>query len=197
MWSAAVYVPVALVPDNPIAIDNTQAAVEDNAFDVLVSDDDTLTIIAVSQPASDSAVINASSDSFAYTIDAVTGGTAMCAVSINVTAAGSETAIYVYNIRFHHKLDGKFRRAVFEICSDDGDTPIAGMQVTATFAEQRFTAYTNENGVMITNCIRNVASCAYDANVIDLVIADYNWNRLLDLEEGSDDVLGPDARLSC
>ena len=201
------------VNDPPVAIDDSAEADQDVAetIDVLANDTDvdsvTLTVTDATNGANGTVTINPDhtvnytpnagffgTDSFDYTVSDGNGGTDTGTVTIDVAQASTETAMYVYDIRFDNKLDGKFRRAVFEIHSEGA--PLAGVQVTATFADETFTGYSDENGVFSTNWIRNLPSGDYYANVIDLLMTDYDWDRTMDVEDDSDEVDGPDDLLS-
>jgi hypothetical protein len=209
--TATVSVSAAAVNDAPVATDDTAATTPDTPVivDVLANDTDvdldTLSIHSVGAASNGTVTVGGSTvtytpdagftgtDSFDYTVSDGNGGFDTGTVTVSV---GNETAIYVYDIRFDNKLDGKFRRAVFEIRSEDGDSPVSGVEVTATFAGETYTGYTDENGIFTTSWIRNLASGNYYANVVDLVMTNYYWDRLMDLEDDSDEVLGPDALLS-
>ncbi|MEZ6073176.1 MAG: Calx-beta domain-containing protein [Pirellulales bacterium] len=73
----------------------------------------------------------------------------------------SANTLYVYDIRFESKRNGKDWRAVFEIRSDsnaDGigsnsDAVAAGVTVTVTFAGRVYTGTTDSNGVFRTSWI--------------------------------------------
>jgi len=113
--------------------------------------------------------------------------------------------LFVYDISFDSKRGGRDFRAVFEIRSDsDGDglgtandAVAAGVSVTVTFAGQSYTGVTDSNGIFRTDWVKNLGSGDYYANVVDLALADFVWNRLaLDLEDDSDGDGFPDDLLT-
>ncbi|MCA9262727.1 MAG: proprotein convertase P-domain-containing protein [Planctomycetales bacterium] len=114
------------------------------------------------------------------------------------------SALFVYDIRFESKRGGKDHRAVFEIRTDsngDGlgtsdDAPIAGVEVTVTFAGMSFSGTTDASGVFRTSWIKNTPSGDHFAEIQDLALAEYLWDQFLDLEDDSDGDGKPDAVLT-
>jgi hypothetical protein len=112
-------------------------------------------------------------------------------------------ALFVYDIRFESNRGGRDHRAVAEIRSDsDGDgkatandLPIAGVQVTITFAGETYVEVTDADGLVRTPWGKNLRSGSYYANVTDLALDGFTWDPLLDLEDDSDDEIGPDDLL--
>jgi subtilisin-like proprotein convertase family protein len=112
--------------------------------------------------------------------------------------------MFVYDIRFDSKRGGKDHRAVFEIRADsDGDgqgtssdNPVAGVEITVTFAGMTFTGTTDSSGVFRTPWIQNTPAGIHYANAVDLALADYVWDPLLDLEDDSDGDGKPDGVLT-
>jgi len=211
--TATVNVTVTSVPDDPVAVNDTATTEEDTAFDVMVldndydADDDTLSVVSVTQPSNGVVVNNGSSvtytpnagyignDLFTYTVSDGNGGTDTGNVSINVSAANSDVALYVYDIRFESKRGNKDWRAVFEIRSDsnaDGqggaaDAVASGVTITVEFAGQTYTGTTDADGVFRTSWIKDLSSGSHYAEAVDLVLANCFWNPLtLDLEDDLD-----------
>ena len=77
------------------------------------------------------------------------------------------------------------------------DVPLAGVQVTVTFANKTFTGLTDSEGIFRSEPIKGVKSGEYFANVIDLALTDFVWDPLaLDLEDDTDEDGLPDNLLS-
>jgi hypothetical protein len=163
--------------------------------------------MSVSLPSNGTAVINADNtitytpnsgfigiDTFDYTISDGNGGTDTATVSIEVSAANAETALYVYDIHFESKAGGKFWQAVFEIRGDsngDGqgtsaDAAVAGVAITVEFAGQTYTGTTDSDGIFRTDLVKGLSSGDHYAQVVDLAMTDYFWDPLLDLEDDTD-----------
>jgi hypothetical protein len=140
-------------------------------------------------------------DGFTYMAHDGTANSNLANVSITVSTANN--AIYVYDIRFDSKRGNKDWRAVFEIRSDSngngmgdaGDSPIAGVQIEVIFAGNTYTGTTDANGIFRTSWIRNLEGGDHYANAVDLALTGYTWDMLLDLEDDSDSIAGPDALL--
>ncbi len=62
----------------------------------------------------------------------------------------------------------------------------AGAQVTLVFNGMTYSGVTDSNGTFRTDWIKNLNSGNYNAEVTDLVMADFDWNHLLDLEDDDD-----------
>jgi hypothetical protein len=181
-------------------------------IDVLANDtdpdNDPLDVIAVTQGSNGFVSINpddtvtytpdagyAGPDSFTYTISDGNGGEDTATVSITVSS-GTETPLFVYDIRFESKRGNKDWRAVFEIHSDQGG-PAAGVAITVEFNGQIYQGTTDSDGVFRTSWIKNLGSGEHYAEVVDLVLADYFWDPLaMDLENDSDGDGYPDDVLS-
>ena len=111
------------------------------------------------------------------------------------------SALFVYEIRFDSKRGGKDHRAVVEIRTDsDGDgqgtsndDPVAGVEVRLTFAGTTYTGTTDSNGVFRTPWVRNTPAGDHYANAVDVALAGYIWDPLLDLEDDSDGDGKPDG----
>ncbi len=142
-------------------------------------------------------------DTFAYTIEDGLGGSDTATLSIDVSAVSVNT-LYVYDIRFESKRGGRDWRAVFEIRSDSNangqgdsaDNLVAGVNITVNFAGNTYSGTTDANGVFRTDWIRDLGSGNHYANAVDLVLANYVWSRLLDLEDDTDGDGDPDDLLS-
>ena len=169
---------------------------------------DTLTVTGASDGANGTTVVNVDNtitytpdpgfygtDSFTYTIDDGNGGTDTGEVTIDVAEAVTETAFYVYDIRFESQRRDRDWRAVFEIRSDsngsgDGDCertlPVAGVAITVEWNGITYTGVTDAYGVFRTGWAMNVKSGTYYADVVDLAMANYYWDQLMDLEDDSD-----------
>ena len=114
------------------------------------------------------------------------------------------STLFVYDIRFGSKRGGKDHRAVFEIRTDsDGDglgtsndNPIAGVDITVTFAGTTYSGTTDSSGVFRTPWIKNTPTGDHYANAVDLALAGYIWDSLLDLEDDSDGDGKPDDVLT-
>jgi uncharacterized membrane protein len=112
-------------------------------------------------------------------------------------------ALYVYDISFDSRRGNKDWRAVFEIRTDSnangtgdaGDSPIAGVQVEVIFAGSTYTGTTDSNGIFRTSWVRNLGNGDHYANAVDVALSGYSWDTMLDLEDDSDFILGPDALL--
>jgi hypothetical protein len=114
--------------------------------------------------------------------------------------------LYVYEIRFESKRNGKDWRAIFEIRSDsnaDGygtnsDAVAAGVQLTVTFAGQTYVGVTDASGVFRTTWITNLGSGNHYAEAVDLALAGFVWDPLssLNREDDSDNDGLPDAILA-
>lgn len=109
--------------------------------------------------------------------------------------------LFVYDIRFESIWGGWYQRAVFEIRSDsnaDGvgssaDAVAPGVAIDVEFAGRAYTGTTDSSGVFRTAWLRNVSSGSH-AEVLDLLLAGYEWNPLArDLEDDSDGDGRPDA----
>jgi hypothetical protein len=143
-------------------------------------------------------------DTFSYTITDGELNSLPATVSIEVTSGSTDRPLYVYDIRFESRVGGKFWQAVFEIHSDsndngivdDGDTGVAGVAITVTFAGQTYTGTTDADGIFRTGYIKNPGSGDHYANVVALTMADYFWDMLMDLEDDSDNDDNPDDVLS-
>jgi len=220
--TATVTVNVIAQPDAPVAVDDAVSTTEgtpvtgnvlDNDTD---ADGDTLFAALATNPTGGSVTLNTdgsftytpdtgtTSDTFTYTVSDGNGGTDVGAVSITVSTASTNT-LYVYDIRFESKRGNKDWRAVFEIRSDsdeDGegtaaDEVAAGVWIQVEFDGVIYEGATDADGVFRTNWIKDLGSGDYEAEVVDLVLADFDWNPLtLDLEGDSDDDGKPDDLLS-
>jgi len=220
--TATVTVNVIAQPDAPVAVDDAVSTTEgtpvtgnvlDNDTD---ADGDTLFAALATNPTGGSVTLNTdgsftytpdtgtTSDTFTYTVSDGNGGTDVGAVSITVSTASTNT-LYVYDIRFESKRGNKDWRAVFEIRSDsdeDGegtaaDEVAAGVWIQVEFDGVIYEGTTDADGVFRTNWIKDLGSGDYEAEVVDLVLADFDWNPLtLDLEGDSDDDGKPDDLLS-
>jgi hypothetical protein len=204
----------------PVAVNDAANTSKDNSvtIDVLTNDSDpdgdALSVIDVGEPRNGTAIINpddtityspnaefTGTDWFSYTISDGKGGTDSAWVSVEVTGPVTETAVYVYDIRFvQHSRKADWWQAVFEIRADaDGngiggnDTPGTGVAITVNFAGQTFTGTTDSNGIFTTDWVKKLqTSTNYYANVVDMALAGYLWDRLLDLEDDSDGDENPD-----
>jgi subtilisin-like proprotein convertase family protein len=222
--TATVTVTVNPIADPPGAVDDTAATDEGTAkiIDVLANDSDpdgdTLSVTDVSTPANGTAVINPDDTitytpdagftgtvTFDYTISDGNGGTDTGTVEVTVSPVSSDTPLYVYDIRFvQHDRKADWWQAVFEIRADvdgdgvDGDdTPGAGVAITVNFAGETFSGTTDSNGVFTTSWVRKLQSGTdYYANVVDMVLTDYVWDRLLDQKDDSDGDGDPDGWLN-
>lgn len=203
----------------PVAANDATTTLQDTPvmIDVLANDSDpdgdTLSVINASVPRTGSVIINSDdtitytpnagflgTDTFRYTISDGNGGTDTAWVSVKVTEPVTGTPIYVYDIRFESRR-GKEWRAIFEIRNDsnaDGqgsaaDAVAAGVTITVNFAGCTYTGVTGSDGVFRTSWINKLASGDHYANVADLVLAGYYWNRLsMDLEDDTDGDGNPD-----
>jgi uncharacterized delta-60 repeat protein len=139
-------------------------------------------------------------DSLTYTISDGRGGTATATVTVTVDGVDepptSDTAIYVYDIRFESKRRGKDWRAVVEI-RDEDNAPVAGVTVKVDFAGTTYTLTTDSNGIARTAWERNLASDDYYADAYDLALTGYVWDPFsIALEEDDSDGDGkPDELL--
>jgi subtilisin-like proprotein convertase family protein len=210
---AIVTIMVDPLADPPLAVDDAYSTPMDTAktMEVLTNDSDpdgdSLSVMSVSLPSNGTAVINADNtitytpnsgfigiDTFDYTISDGNGGTDTATVSIEVSAANAETALYVYDIHFESKAGGKFWQAVFEIRGDsngDGqgtsaDAAVAGVAITVEFAGQTYTGTTDSDGIFRTDLVKGLSSGDHYAQVVDLAMTDYFWDPLLDLEDDTD-----------
>jgi hypothetical protein len=220
MDTGTVTVSVDPVNDAPVAVDDSATTsdgtsatgnVLDNDSDV---DEDTLTAALATYPTGGTVILNpdgsftytpypgTTTDSFDYSVSDHNGGTDTATVSITES---SGTALYVYDIRFESKRGNKDWRAVFEIRSDsdaDGngtaaDDVAAGVWIRVEFDGVIYEGTTDADGVFRTSWIRGLGSGDHQAQVIDLVLADFDWNPLtLDLEGDSDGDGLPDEVLS-
>ena len=127
------------------------------------------------------------------------------ATIVDDDAAIDPNTLYVYDIRFESKRNGKDWRAVFEIRSDSNadslgnsnDSPATGVLMTVTFAGQTYTGVTDSSGVFRTNWIPNLSRGNHYAEAADLALAGFVWDPLaLDLEDDSDGDGLPDGLLS-
>jgi hypothetical protein len=128
------------------------------------------------------------------------------ATIVDDDAAINPNTLYVYDIRFESKRNGKDWRAIFEIRSDsnaDGvgtssDSPAAGVLVTVTFAGQTYTGVTDSSGVFRTNWLPNLSRGNHYAEAVDLALAGFVWDplSLLNREDDSDNDGLPDQLLS-
>jgi hypothetical protein len=108
--------------------------------------------------------------------------------------------LYVYDIRFESKRGGKDLRAVFEIRTDsDGDdqgtindNPVAGVEITVMFAGATYIGTTDSQGVFRTPWIKDAPTGHHYANAVDLALAGYVWDLMLDFEDDSDGDGKPD-----
>jgi subtilisin-like proprotein convertase family protein len=221
--TATVTVTVASVPDAPVAVNDTANTEEDTAVEVMVlnndydGDNDTLTVDSVTQPTNGSVANNGTSvtytpnagftgtDTFDYIVSDGNGGTDTGTVEVTVSPVSSDTPLYVYDIRFvQHDRKADWWQAVFEIRADsdgdgkpDNDAGVAGVAITVNFAGQTFTGTTDANGVFTTSWVRKLSSGTdYYANAVDLVLANYVWNHLMDQEDDTDLDGNPDDLLS-
>ena len=110
--------------------------------------------------------------------------------AIALTNVG-DTALFVYDIRFESKRGNKDWRAVFEIHSESGG-PVAGVSVVVNFAGQEYSGTTDSDGVFRTSWIRNLDSGTNYANAVDLVLTNFVWDPLLDMEDDTDGDGDPD-----
>jgi hypothetical protein len=218
---ATVAITVSAVNDAPVANDDAATTPQDTNVEIPVLandtdvDLDTLSIQSVSTASHGTVTIGGATvtytpdagffgtDSFNYTVSDNNGGTDIGTVTIEVAQASTDTAIYVYDIRFESRAGGKFWQAVFEIRSDsngDGqgdetDNAAVGAQITVEFAGQTYTGYTDAGGVFRTDWTKNAASGDY-AEVVDLVLTDHYWDPLaMDLENDSDGDGKPDDQI--
>ena len=76
---------------------------------------------------------------------------------------------------------------------DQDNNPILGASITVTFDEIEYQGTTNSAGIYTTPWIRNIGSGSHFAEVTDLVLANYDWNKDLDLEGDFDNDAFPDA----
>ena len=114
------------------------------------------------------------------------------------------STLFVYDIRFDSKRGGKDHRAIFEIRTDsDGDgfgtsndNPVAGVDITVTFAGTTYSGTTDSSGVFRTPWVRNTSAGDHYANAVDLALAGFIWDQLLDLEDDSDGDGKPDDLLT-
>ena len=139
-------------------------------------------------------------DSFDYS--ASDGGleSALATVTIDVTEA-NQNVIYVADIRFESERVWRWTRqtAIFEIRMDsngDGqgggaDDVAAGVAITVEFNGNSYSGVTQSDGTFRVGVWASNAS----AEVVDLALADYQWNPLLDLPGDSDGDGLPDATL--
>ncbi len=113
--------------------------------------------------------------------------------------------LYVYDIRFESTRANRDWRAVFEIRSDsDGDGEgtaaddvAAGVWIRVEFDGAIYEGTTDADGVFRTSWIKNLSSGDHEAEVVDLVLENYDWIPLtLDLEGDSDGDGLPDNILS-
>jgi hypothetical protein len=189
-------------------------------IDVLANDsdpdNDPLVVTEVSVPENGTAVINLDNiitytpsagfdgtDAFTYTISDGNGGVDAAQVTVTVSSQSSETALYVYDIRFEmNPTRAGTYRAVFEIhadVDDDGagnDSGAAGVAISADFGGKTYSGTTDSEGVFYTNWVKLKSGRTYFANVVDLVMANYIWDRLMDLEDDSDGDGRPDDVLA-
>lgn len=213
--TGTVTVNVLAQPDDPVAVDDAFSTTEGTPVtdNVLANDTDadgdTLTAALTTDPTGGAVTLSANgsftytpntgttTDTFTYTVSDGNGGTDTATVMIDVSAAPSETALYVYDIDFASKAGGKFWQAVFVIYSDDGDVPAAGVAITVEFAEQTYTGTTDADGIFRTDLVKDLGSGNHYAEVVDLVLTDHYWDPLLglDLEDDTDGDALPDAVL--
>jgi hypothetical protein len=205
----------------PVAIDDAATAETnvEQVIDVLANDSDpdadALVIDSVESPSvgGGTVVINLDHtisytsapgftgiDSFSYTASDGQGGTATATVTVDVTEA-TAAVMYVSDISFQSRKGGKEWRAIFEIRSDsnlngiadDADSAAANVSISVWFDGQLISGQTDANGIFRTDWFGNFSKGAtYYANVDGLMKDGYTWNQLLDLEDDSDAVLGPD-----
>ena len=79
------------------------------------------------------------------------------------------------------------------ICVRD---PASGVDITVTFAGTTYTGTTDSNGVFRTPWVRNTPAGDQYANAVDLALAGFIWDQLLDLEDDSDGDGQPDDLLT-
>ena len=91
-------------------------------------------------------------------------------------SAPSTDEIYVYDIEFQSKKRDRDWRATFTV-HDQDNNPIAGVQITVTFAGNTYVGTTNSAGTYTTPWLKNIGSGSHFAEVTDLVLADYDWNQ--------------------
>jgi hypothetical protein len=111
---------------------------------------------------------------------------------MTVTTASVDVPIYVYDIRFESTRGDRDWRAVFEIHSDENgtgpgdDNGLAGVAITVEFSGQTYTGTTDADGIFRTGWIKNLHSGTHYAEVVDLAMANYYWDLLMDLEDDTD-----------
>ena len=194
--------------DEGVAVD---LHVLDNDSD---GDNDTLTITEFTEPANGTLTDQGTYftyqpnagysgiDTFTYTISDGKGGFDTAEVSITVSPATTETAIYVFDISFESTRRDRDWRAVFKIRSDsDGDgvaeatdAVAPGATITVTFAGNTYSGTTDINGEFRTGWIMNLRG-THVAEVTDLAFADYFWNKSLGEDDDDGDGL-PDELFS-
>lgn len=224
--TATVSIMVAPVPDDPIAVDDSAITDVDIEVTVQVldndtdADNDTLTVdeVGVASPPQHGTVVSnrdsvtyrpdtgyVGTDTFSYMVSDGNGGTDTGIVTITVSEPSSDIALYVYDISFvQHGRKADWWQAVFQIRADaDGngvggnDTAGAGVAITVNFAGQTFSGTTDSNGVFTTDWVKKLQTGTnYYANVVDMALSGYIWDRLLDLEDDSDGDGDPDNTLN-
>lgn len=207
-------------PHNNAPLAVADAAATDKDVPVIVNvlandsdaDGDVLSVTSVTTPSHGSAVVNLDHtisytpvpgftgiDTFNYTItDGVAQSTATVSIEVRGTSVG--TPLYVYDIRFESKRGSKDWRAVFEIRSDSnnngagdsGDAVVQGVAITVNFAGITYTGTTGADGVFRTAWFNDLAKGTHYANVVDLAMASYYWDMLMDLEDDSNGDGKPD-----
>ena len=73
---------------------------------------------------------------------------------------------------------------------------MAGVSITVSFAGQTYSGLTDSSGVFRTAWSNRLGAGDYYANVVDLALTGFDWNKLfMDEEDDSDDDGLPDALL--
>ncbi len=125
-----------------------------------------------------SADVGASND---VTVRVTDGSGAVDTQSFSVSvSAPNNNEIYVADISFDSKRGNKDWRATFEV-RDQDNNPILGASITVTFDGIEYQGTTNSAGIYTTPWIRNIGSGSHFAEVTDLMLANYDWNKDLDL----------------
>lgn len=104
------------------------------------------------------------------------GAASTSTTTVEISAAPSETPLFISDIRFELRRWQTQWRAVLDVRSAADDMPVAGVTLKVDFTGSTYSLTTDSNGIARTSWKKNLSSGNYYADAYDLALAGFTWS---------------------